>query len=430
MAKATALIPGMEVLINAGNYEGHTATVIDPLPIPDGGDHRAPAVHQRKVLVKVNDLTVDGAAFQTYILPRLLDLSTGPIQEAAPAPLAEAALTVVSDNFVVSAKQITDPMDPALDRFRPDPRITDQYIRRMLPGGYTDVELLLRKRDQRDDNGYSPNIAFVGETQSGKSMLVKVLAVEAAKRDGMPKPYPVFTLNGSSGITSYDLFGQPTAVLIDGKETLVWMEGLLAIATRVGGLLNLEEWNAVPPGQAVSIHPVLDDTRRFTNTQKAVPDGYGGFMPEEVKVNPNLWILCTINPGYKGTQVMAEASTNRFVWLPWDYDDDVERALVPSKTVRIIGAALRDAGHARIITVPVGTSALQRFAADCHDFGVDYALWSFLAMFPPNERERAKTIIEDSGKEDLLREEFPNPAFAPSTDDRKPLADTWNATNI
>lgn len=433
MAKASALSPNMKVTVRAGDYEGHTATVLDPRPIPDGGDHRAGVEHQRKILVSVDDIsTDDGEAFQTYILPRLVDMTTGPLRVDHPTTTPhEAALTVVRDDvYLKEPEQITDPMDPALDRFRPDPSVAKKYIRRVLPGGYTDIDFLLAKREQRDSNGYSPNIALVGETQSGKSMLVQVLAILAAERDGHPKPYPVFTLNGSSGVTSYDIFGQTTAVLVNGKEMLVWMQGLVDLAARVGGLLNLEEWNAVPPAQAVALHPLLDDTRRFTNTQKAIPDGHGGFMPEEVKVNPNLWTLCTINPGYKGTQTMAEASTNRFVWLPWDYDEDIEKALIPSKTVRIIGDTLREAGKQRIVTIPVGTTALQRFNADCAMFGVDIALWSFLAIFPPVERERVTTIIEDGGKADLLREEYPTPAFQQEVETAPEMGGTWNDNSI
>lgn len=436
MASTASLTPGQRVIVNAGPHSGSKAVVLDNIPIPDGGDHRTGAENQRKILVAIEDVTLEsGAAFETYILPRLLDNAVEYVVSqghsyAGTAPEPVAALTVIPDSIQVT--RITDPMDPALDRFRPDPALAERYIRRILPGGFTDVEAMLALRDQRDEDGYSPNVALVGETQSGKSMLVRVLAIEAAKRDGMPKPYPVFTLNGSNGITSYDLFGQPTAVLLNGRETLVWMDGVVQMAADCGGILNLEEWNAVPPAQAVALHPLLDDTRRFTNTQKAVPNGHGGYMPEEVKVNPGLWTLCTINPGYKGTQVMAEASTNRFVWLPWDYDEDVEKTLIPSKSVRTIGALLRDMAVDRVTSTPVGTTALQRFNHQAATFGVEFAMFSFLALFPPNERGRIKVFLEDGGKVDHLQSEYPHPLLTPEVRDddaieatKRGKAPTW-----
>lgn len=434
MAKASALAPGMEVHVISGPYGGHSATVIDPRPVPDGEEH------QRCIKVAINDVfSENNEPFQVYILPRLLtnrrEVPMG--QYVQPwAPEQRAALTTAQvdvegvTRLVDVAEPITDPMDPSLDRFRPDANVVKRYISRTLPGGYTDIDYLLAKRDQRDANGYSPNVALVGETQSGKTMLVQVLAVLAALRDGMPKPYPVFTINGSQGVTNYDIYGQTSAVIINGKETLVWMEGIAAMAAKAGGFLYLDEWNAVNPGQAVAMHPVLDDRRQFINTQKAVPDGHGGFSPEVVKVNPKTWVISTINPGYKGTQTMAEATSNRFQWLAWDYDEATEKALIPSKSIRIMGGRLREASAERVLSLPVGTSALMRFNADCAMFGVDNAVYSFTSMFPPVERDRIDAIITDGGLLDLLRDEYPEAMYAPGSHDAVTVGATWAPDSI
>lgn len=443
MASARAFINGTKVIVTAGPFANHVATMVDNLPIPDGGDERSGAENQRKVLVRLDDvLDINDQPTETYILPRLLSNN---VKGGAPVELDEflrnmqtaepqAALTIIDHGNVQQGEPITDPMDPALDRFRPDPKVVERYISRTVPGGYTDIDFLLGLRNMRDDNGYSPNVALVGETQSGKTMLVQCLAVIAAVRDGMPKPYPVFTLSGSSGVTSYDIFGQTSAVIIDGREVLVWMEGLAALAAKAGGFLYLDEWNAVPPSQAVALHCLLDERRQFINTQKAVPDGHGGFSPEVVKANPALWIVATINPGYKGTQTMAEATSNRFRWLPWDYDEDTEKALIPSKTVRLIGGRLREAIASRLLTVPVGTSVLQRLNDDCAMFGVDAALWTFRGLFPPAERDRVDAIIFDGegGLGDLLKQEYPDAnvtlkvTSTEETENQQKLASTWS----
>ena len=421
--KAKHLTRGLTVQITSGPFEDHLASVVSPDVAPDGTEH------QRKVLVAIEGLGPNGSAHETWVLPRQLELrSVAPAPlpaPVAPAPVPVGAdLSVIEQGRLVEAQSITDPMDPALDQFRPSADVVKQYVSRVVAGGLTDVDYLLHMRDQRDRNGYSPNVALVGETQSGKTMLVQVLAVLSAERDGLPKPYPIFTLNGSVGISNYDLFGMTSAVVVDGRESLVWMDGLVPRALHCGGFLYLDEWNAVAPSQATALHPVLDDRRSFVNYQRAVPDGHGGYAPEVIKADPNLWVLATINPGYKGTQSMAEASTNRFRWMPWDYADNVEESLVPSPTVRGIGNAIREARNQRVLTTPVGTSALQRLNADCATFGVDNAIWVFTGMFPPAERERVQTIIEDRGFLDVLRAEYPTsvfgpaeaPATAPSTD--------------
>lgn len=436
--KAKDLLPNLQVYVIDGVFIGKSATVVDPTVQPDNSPQA------RKVKVAIDGVGVGGTPFDTYVLPRQLSLHPPMVQGYQPpmaqppmaqptvapaptitppapplpvptAPVADSSpeLTFISEGKVQQAEPITDPMDPALDRFRPDPSVVDEYISRTLVGGYTDAEYFLHMRDERV-NGYSPNIAMVGATQSGKTMFVRVLACLAAQRDGLPKPYPVFTLNGSTGITSYDLFGQTTAVIIDGRETLVWMNGQVPLAANCGGILYLDEWNAVPPSQAIALHPLLDDRRSFTNYQNAVPDGHGGFAPETITANRNLWILTTINPGYKGTSTMAEASTNRFRWVQWDYDASTEESLIPSVTVRALGAALREAHNQRVLSTPIGTSALQRFNSDCAAFGVSNAIWVMTSMFAPQERDRVKAIIDDRGLFDLLSAEYPEPMYTPA----------------
>lgn len=391
MATTKQLSTGARVTVKAGIWGGRRATVIDPKAAPKGHPRH------RCVLLDIDEVG------EAWVLPRLLYVGdlTQPEVTAPVDSQSAAALVTVVDN-----EPITDPMDPIFDRFRPDPSVVDQYVSRILPGGLRDLDALLTYRDERE-NGFYPNIALVGETQSGKTMLVRALAVLAARRDGLPKPYPVFTLNGSLGVTTYEMFGQSTSVEVNGVERIVWMEGIVPMALRCGGFLYLDEWNAVNPAMATALHPVLDDRREFTNTKRAIPDGHGGWMPEVVKAHPNTWIITTVNPGYKGTQTMAEASTNRFRWFVWDYDAATEETLVPSPTARLLGNALREARNDRSVTVPVGTSALIRLCKDAAQFGAAFALWSFTSMFPPSERPRVRYIIEDSGVYDMLNAEYP-----------------------
>lgn len=427
MALTKELTPGQRVWIEEGPFKGLEAFVTGPTD-EKGNITTYPdtdVVRRRKVDITVHDMTNDSdeGPVETTILPRMLHaidpharakvVANREAMDQARALDKAALVTEVAEHGVVEpimAEPITDPMDPILDRFRPDPEVVNEYVSRRIPGGYIDYEYLLDLRDKRDKNGYSPNVALVGETQSGKTMLVHVLAVLAAERDGMPKPYPVFTLSGSSGVTNYDLYGMTTSVFdAQGREVLVWMEGLVPTAAMAGGILYLDEWNAVSPSQAVALHPLLDFRRSFVNTQKAVPNGHGGFMPEVVKASTNLWVLSTINPGYRGTQLMAEASTNRFQWLEWDYDENTEKALIKSTTIRVFGDHLREARERKSLTVPVGTSALMALNEKCSTFGAENALWSFMGMFPPAERIKVETILDDEGIRPLLLQEYPTP---------------------
>jgi len=320
-----------------------------------------------------------------------------------------AAVTVPSEEVTLD--------HPMFDRFRPSrPNLLRQYVSRKLPGNKTDIDVLVNYWSRRDTRGYSTNVGLVGDTQSGKTMLVEVLATVIAERMGLTKPLPVFTLSGSSGITDHDLFGQYRP---DEFGNLRWMEGIVAMAVRYGGILYLDETNAMPGNVTSALHPVLDDRRQFVNVRKPLPDGFGGFTPEVVNVNPNLWVVCTYNPGYAGMSRTNEAFANRFVWLSWDYDEEVEKRLIKSPAIRLLGQSLRLARETRAITTPVGTSALQRLEQDMVALEVDYALWAFLGQFTSKqERAAVDAIITDNNVRALLHAE--HAAANPTTADIYP----------
>jgi MoxR-like ATPase len=203
----------------------------------------------------------------------------------------------------------------------------------------------------------------------------------------------VLTLSGTNAITDHDMFGQYRP---DENGELVWMEGVVALAARLGGILYLDEVNAMPGNVTAGLHPLLDDRHQFVNIRKPVDDGHGGKMPEVVTASKDLWVLATYNPGYAGMSKTNEAFAARFTWLPWDYDEDVESKLVKSPAIRLMGKALRTARETRAITTPIGTSALQRLERDIAMLGVEFSLWAFCGRFTnKSERVIVETLIED-----------------------------------
>jgi hypothetical protein len=393
MVSAKHLHQGMAVVINSGTHVGRTAKVIDPEVVPDG------QLNQRKVLVEIDD---PDNPWREWIIPKQLDVPG----MHRPTTKWSARTTIVD----MDVTPITSLDDPSLDQFRPRGKnLMKKYVSRTLPGGIKDIDALMKYWSNRDDNGYSLNVGMVGDTQSGKTMLVDVMAHVVAKEMGLSKPLPVFTLSGSSGITDYDLFGQPRQAS-DGTDRLVWMEGIVARACRVGGILYLDEVNAMPGNVTSALHPITDDRRQFVNLRKPVPDGHGGWQPEVVNVNPDLWVMCTYNPGYSGMSKTNEAFANRFEWLQWDYDEEVEAKLIKSPAIRMLGQALRLARETRAITTPVGTSALQRLERNLINVSTEYALWAFMGQFTSKtEKSKVDAILTDRGIKGLLEAEFNPP---------------------
>lgn len=390
--KASNLTIGHSYTVrNSSKYSefvGKTATIISNEVVPDGQPN------QRCVLVEI-----DGEA--VYMIPRLLDDGTIQIKTQQGATATAAAVAPVP----VERNPIVDPMDPRLDAFRPNANVVKEYQSRDLTGGIKDTDLMMHYWKKRDERGYSQNVMLVGDTQSGKTMLVQVMAVLIAKELGYPKPLPVFTLSGSAGITDYDLLGQPTAYTDEnGVERIVWLPGLVELASRVPCILYLDECNMMMERVTSTLHPVCDDRRTFVNRAKAVCKD-GEFLPEQTTVCTGTWVIGTYNAGYKGAGQMNEAFQNRFRHIPWGYDEAVEKRLVPSSTVRLLGKALRDARNLRTLVTPVGTKALARLWEDAIDLGDETALWVFTGMFNEVERPKVEAIITDRSIAAMLKEE-------------------------
>jgi hypothetical protein len=423
MALAASLLPGFQYEITGGPLEGEVITIVDNTPFPDGDEQG----RQRKITA----LDPEGREF--YILPRLLGNSpvsmapiavTGPVVTANPALAAEvnlsnpivattqaeiqAAITGLPVQSIVQTP-ITDPMDPRLDHLRPSRSKVKRYLSREMSNGQTDIDFLLTftNDDYRAENDGRPaNIMLKGDTQSGKTILVEVLAVKWAEKMGLPKPMPVFTLSGSSGVTDYDLFGQTTSFTNPetGVESLVWLPGIADLAAQCGGILYLDEVNAMGERVTSSLHPLADSRHMFINRNKAVLRG-GAIMADVVSAHMDLWIVGTYNEGYRGMGEMNEAFINRFRHIQWGYDQGVELKLIKSAAVRLLGDALRTSRAKNAIRTPIGTAALQKVERDIEAFGPVLGLEVLTGMFKSSEREIVQSIIEDRSIIVLLNEE-------------------------
>jgi hypothetical protein len=282
-----------------------------------------------------------------------------------------------------------------------------KYVSRKLFGSIKDTDLLLHYWRTRDNNGYSANVLFEGDTQAGKTMFVQVLACLVSKELGFPKPLPVFTLSGSAGVTDYDLFGQSVAHIgADGVERLVFLNGIIELASKVPCILYLDEINMMPERVTSTLHPVADDRRSFVNRQKAV-ESEGEYLMAQTKMNTGCWIVGTMNPaGYRGTSPLNEAFANRFTKrIPWGYDRDVETKLLGSPSMVLLAESLREARRLGSIQTPVGTKLLVDAKKDIDALGVEIGLAVFASFFNERERPKVEAIINDKSIRTFLIEE-------------------------
>jgi hypothetical protein len=406
MARISDLTVGKEFEISAKKSKTVSARLADStrVEIPVG----------ETVVIVTNEVDPDGTEFArcikvrrtsgevVYLLPKLL--SDGTIVTSAVAPAVNAPASAPA---VVAQKPIVDPMDVRLDPYRPSWDLLKKYVSRKLFGSIKDTDLLLHYWRTRDNNGYSANVLFEGDTQAGKTMFVQVLACLVSKELGFPKPLPVFTLSGSAGVTDYDLFGQSVAHIgADGVERLVFLNGIIELASKVPCILYLDEINMMPERVTSTLHPVADDRRSFVNRQKAV-ESEGEYLMAQTKMNTGCWIVGTMNPaGYRGTSPLNEAFANRFTKrIPWGYDRDVETKLLGSPSMVLLAESLREARRLGSIQTPVGTKLLVDAKKDIDALGVEIGLAVFASFFNERERPKVEAIINDKSIRTFLIEE-------------------------
>ena len=412
MAKAPSLLVGNVHRITSGMLEGAEVTIVDNKPFPDGDIER-----RRKVTVMFDDGDID------YFLPRML--SDEPVRvptveriiEVPIVGMTQAVQDVIGPVEVVTAapalRPIVDPMDERLDYLRPLAskfNRKDAYINRVMATGQLDTEFLLEfagDAHRGTNEGRPVNLILKGDTQAGKTLMVEKLAVEWAKAMGLPKPMPIFTLSGSSGVTDYDLFGQTTSYTdpVTGREALIFLPGMADLAAQAGGILYLDEINMMAERVTSSLHPLLDHRHFFVNRNKPVWRN-GQFMPEIIRANIDLWIIATYNEGYKGAGPLNEAFAERFRHLLWGYDENVEDKLLKSPALKLLAGLLRTAREAMDISSPVGTSSLQNLKLDAQVFGVEMAVEIFIGKFLAHERGTVAEIIDGRSVAVMLRDEM------------------------
>lgn len=254
--------------------------------------------------------------------------------------------------------------------------ITDGYIPRKICKT-TDVKILETAYKNKDF------VMIVGETGTGKTHLCRHFAFKKKL------PYARISLNG--GATADELIGHwiPSS---DGK--FKWQDGLLTLFVRNGGIVVLDEVNAVSPDILFCLHALTDDERTLTLLDKD---------SEVIHAHPNFFLITTLNPDYEGTKPLNEAFKDRFkVKLWFDYNAKIEEKLVEDKDILHLAEKLRLMKNKGEIATPISTRLLIYYKENCKTYGDNLALEIFLNNFEAYEREPIKNVLEmiAKGEED------------------------------
>ncbi len=254
----------------------------------------------------------------------------------------------------------------------PDSSIASRYVHRQVYG--TDDFAIFEYAQQT-----KANILVKGPTGAAKTM--SALAYAASK--GLP----TFTISGSVNFEVSEAIGQ---LMINPDGSMYFQHGGAVEVIRDGGVLILDEINFIPGKVITPLFPLLDDRREIVLKQN---------KGEVIKAHPDLLIIATMNPGYLGTQQLNAALAHRFdIQLDWEYDDNVEKQLVPSKALRELAKQLREAEAGKRIFTPTPTNAIMEVVSLSKALGIDFAISNFLARYDESERASVNLFLETHRK--------------------------------
>ena len=261
----------------------------------------------------------------------------------------------------------------------PDPKWAKEYVNRRI-AGRTDWDIY----DQALADG--DNILIEGGAGSGKTISVQSYA--------SARGFRYFNVSNNNGIDPSQLFGRwiPRS---DGQG-YVWQDGAVTLLVRYGGVLLLNEVNFLPARVSTVLFSLLDYRREIQLLEN------GG---EVVKAHPNLLIVADMNYGYKGTQELNQAFSDRFnIKLEFPYDRVIENKVVGSKAILNLADQLRDQYDKEEISTPISTRSLVSLVKNAKRFGTDFAIGSFVNGFNKDERNGIRLACEthkDNIEQDL-----------------------------
>ena len=229
------------------------------------------------------------------------------------------------------------------------------------------------------------NVAIDGPKGCGKTMGLKAWASEVG--------LPVYRVNCSEGFTEESFIGYNT--LKNG--TMTWVDGLLPLAMRNGGILIFDEFRHARPEIATALNPVGDSgTLMLTDNENEV-----------VVAHPDFRMAATMNPleGYSGGQDTNQATLDRFAinmmvdYLPADSEMKVVMEQSGVANISLARQFVNLAGDLRrmkkegSLESDTSTRMLVDMMKASEDFNVtEIVEYCMVGRYQPHELEELKTV--------------------------------------
>jgi hypothetical protein len=216
--------------------------------------------------------------------------------------------TPTQDNTNTKNHLITN-IEQDLNKFIPN--FCETYFSRKIEDS-TDLEILKNQYEyNQQDNKRKYNLLIEGETQTGKTHLIKYFCYK--------NKIPYIRLNCNGNTTISDLVGG----FVNGG---VFCYGYLSLALKYGGFLVIDEINLANSEILSGLNSVFDNDRTLIIQETG----------EKIKAHKDFFIAITLNPAnYEGRKILSEDFKARFYKMTFDYDLKLthEKNLIKNKAL-------------------------------------------------------------------------------------------------
>lgn len=255
------------------------------------------------------------------------------------------------------------------------------------------------------------NVLLYGEAGTGKTEI----GINTAYLEQLPLWDYCF-----NGETSTDnLLGYNALEEKDGKNIMVWRDGILTKAFRFGGILLLNEINAINPNVSIKLNQALEKGRKLILDEN---------NSEVIHAHKNLMVIATMNNSvkYSGTNEMSIALLDRFgVKIEVKYNTKLEtllykKGLIHSEKIIKFAEAQREAYFNDEFKIPVSTRTLIVLSRLVGIFGEFEAYKLFLNNFTiSTERHSIAQLLELYTSINPEAEKEPEPKAEPEIKKRR-----------
>ena len=228
------------------------------------------------------------------------------------------------------------------------------------------------------------NVLTFGNAGTGKTELADWYASE--------RQLPIAKLSAHNALSANEFQGN--WVDVDGK--LTWKDSIYVDIIRGGGILALEEIDQIAKNVQYFLHSLTDGSRSIV---------LNAHNYEVVKAHPDLLIIGSYNPNYRGRNPLSESWADRFqMKLEYDYNRDIESQYINSPALLELMYGMRstsvgaststNSNRSTIFETPVTGRMGKTFEAIAHDLGYELACEVFANNFTPEERPAVRMLLE------------------------------------